>query len=58
MMERVSTFRELHYSSYAYFTTEVRTIYNITINSASLSDSTSVASTIGYQNVHLKEGAR
>ena len=48
--EIVSTCRELHFSSSASRSTEVRTIYNIILNSASLSAYNLTASTIGSQH--------
>ena len=56
--ETVSTCRALHFSSSASPTTEVSTISDITLNSASLLVYAAVASTIGSQHTAKTEGAR
>ena len=56
--ETVSTCRALHFSSSGSCSTEVSTISNMTLNSASSSAYTLVASTIGSQHTAEKEGAR
>ena len=48
--EKVSTCRALHFYSSASRSTEVSTIYDITINSASSSSYTLVASTVVYHH--------
>ena len=55
--ETVSTDRDIHFSSYDYYSTQGVTIFNLTINSAS-SDSTLVVSNISYQHTSKKEGAK
>ena len=54
--ETVSTCCEIHFSISAYRSTEVSTIYDLTLNTYSSSDSTLVDSIIGYQNTDLTEG--
>ena len=54
--ETVSNCQALHFYSYDYRYTEVSTIYGITLNIASFSSSTLVASTIRSQNTAEKEG--
>ena len=54
--ETVYTCQALNFSSYAYRYTEASTIYDITLNIASFSSYTLVASTIGSQNNAEKEG--
>ena len=56
--ETVFTCRVIIFSSSASSSIEVRTISDITINSASYPASTFVISTIGYQHTNEKEGSR
>ena len=57
-VETFYTCIDLRFSSSASNSTQVSTFSELTLNSASFSASTLVASTIGYQNTAIKEGAR
>ena len=56
--ETVSTYCALHFSSYVSMSTELITIYNITLNSDSLLAYNLMTSTIGSQHISEKEEAR